>query len=278
MSAPTDADAGRRPRPSAVCSAVYRYAAGSLLVLLAVGLASFVVARNLAEDTALKEARVRGAAFARGVGAPLVNEGVRTGDATQMSRLNEVLRNRLVDGSIVHIKVWDRTGRVIWADEHGLPGRIFPLEPAVAALFGTDNVIAESSNLEGAENQFERSEGPLVGVYTGVQDADGVPLVFESYWSTDRVEADRREILSRLAPLSLGSLLLLEMAMLPLAISLARRVDRAKAQQSRMLQLAVSGADLERRRIVRNLHDGLIQDLAGLGYAIPMVAAKLPRA
>src|SRR3954469_257140 len=276
MSAPTDVDAARRRKPSTVRSAVYRYAAGSVVVLLAVGLASFVVARDLAKDTALKEARVRGAAFARGVGAPLVNHGVRTGDASQMSRLNDVLRNRLVDGSIVHIKVWDRTGRVIWADEHGLPGRIFPLEPAVAALFGTHNVIAESSNLEGAENQFERSEGPLVEVYTGVRDADGVPLVFESYWSTDRVDADRSEILSRLAPLSLGSLLLLAMAMLPLAVSLARRVDRAKAQQGRMLELAVTGADLERRRIVRNLHDGLIQDLAALGYAIPLVASKLP--
>src|SRR3954453_2118319 len=278
MSAPIEESAdGRRPS-TAVRGALYRFAASSLLVLLAVGLASFVVARDLAQDTALKEARVRGAAFARGVGAPLVNHGVRTGDPTQMSRLNEVLRNRLVDGSIVHIKVCDRTGRGIWADEHGLPGRVFPLEPAVAALFGTDNVIAESSNLKGAENQRERSESPLVEVYTGVKDADGVPLVFESYWSTDRVEADRREILSRLRPPSLGSLFLLEMAMLPRAISLARRVDRAKAQQSRMLQLAVSGADLERRRIVRNLHDGLIQDLAGLGYAIPMVAAKLPRA
>src|SRR3954447_953775 len=276
MSAPTDADAGRRPRPSAVRSAVYRYAAGSVVVLLAVGLASFVVARDLAKDTALKEARVRGAAFARGVGAPLVNHGVRTGDHTQMSRLNDVLRNRLVDGSIVHIKVWDRTGRVIWADEQGLPGRVFPLEPAVAALFGTDDVIAESSNLQRAENELEESDGPLVEVYTGVRDADGVPLVFESYWSTDRVDADRSEILSRLAPLSLGSLLLLAMAMLPLAVSLARRVDRAKAQQGRMLELAVTGADLERRRIVRNLHDGLIQDLAALGYAIPLVSSKLP--
>src|SRR3954454_2342728 len=276
MSAPSEHAADRRRASSTVRGAIHRFAAGSLLVLVVVGLASFVVARDLAQDTALKEARVRGAAFARGVGAPLVNQGVRTGDATQMSRLNEVLRNRLVDGSIVHIKVWDRTGRVIWDDEHGLPGRVFPLEPAVAALFCTDKVISESSNLKGAENQLERSESPLVEVYTVVRDADGVPLVFESYWSTDRVEADRREILSRLAPLSLGSLLLLELAMLPLAISLARRVDRAKAQQSRMLQLAVSGADLERRRIVRNLHDGLIQDLAALGYAIPMVASKLP--
>src|SRR3954451_5110787 len=276
MSAPSEHAADRRWASSTVRGAIYRFAAGSLLVLVVVGLASFVVARDLARDTALKEARVRGAAFARGVGAPLVNSGVRAGDPTQMSRLNEVLRNRLVDGSIVHIKVWDRDGRVLWADEHGLPGHVFRLEPAGAALFGTNRVIAETSDLKDAENVLERSEAPLVEVYSGVRDADGVPLVFESYWSTDRVEADRREILSRLAPLSLGSLLLLEMAMLPLAISLARRVDRAKAQQSRMLQLAVSGADLERRRIVRNLHDGVIQDLAALGSAIPIVASKLP--
>src|SRR3954467_9200828 len=276
MSAPTDADAGRRPKPSAVRSAVYRYVAGSVVVLLAVGLSSFVVARDLAKDTALKEARVRGAAFARGVGAPLVNHAVRTGDRTQMSRLNDVLRNRLVDGSIVHIKLWDSAGRVLWSDEPGLPGRVFRLDPAVAHLFGTDDVIAESSSHGKAENELEGSDGPLVEVYTGVRDADGVPLVFESYWSTDRVDADRSEILSRLAPLSLGSLLLLAMAMLPLAVSLARHVDRAKAQHGRMLELAVTGADLERRRIVRNLHDGLIQDLAGLGYAIPLGAAKLP--
>jgi signal transduction histidine kinase len=277
VSAPTEKPAGdRRPPSSAARRAVYRFAAGSLLVLLVVGLASFVVARDLAKDTALKEARVRGAAFARGVGAPLVNSGVRTGDPVQMSKLNEVLRNRLVDGSIVHIKLWDRAGRVLWSDEHGLPGHVFRLEPAVAALFGTDNVIAESSSRNNPENKLEEGEAPLVEVYTGVRDADGVPLVFESYWSTDRVDADRREILTRLAPLSLGSLILLELAMLPLAISLARRVDREKAQQSRMLQYAVSGADLERRRIVRNLHDGLIQDLAALGYAIPLVSSKLP--
>src|SRR5881397_3903506 len=126
MSAPTDADAERRPTPSTVRNAVYRYAAGSLVVLLAVGLASFVVARDLAKDTALKEARVRGAAFARGVGAPLVNHGVRIG------------------GSIVHIKLWDSTGRVLWSDEAGLPGRVFHLDPAVAHLFGTNDVIAES--------------------------------------------------------------------------------------------------------------------------------------
>src|SRR3954467_15840427 len=116
MSAPTDADAGRRPKPSAVRSAVYRYVAGSVVVLLAVGLSSFVVARDLAKDTALKEARAVPTAFARGVGAPLVNHGVRTGDRRQMSRLDDVLRSRLVDGSIMHIKLSGRPVRVLASD------------------------------------------------------------------------------------------------------------------------------------------------------------------
>src|SRR3954451_7743944 len=166
MSARTEESGGPRRPDSAVRGALYRFAAGSLLVLLAVGLASFVIARNLAEDTALKEARVRGAAFARGVGAPLVNHGVRIGDRTQMSRLNEVMRNRLVDGSIVHIKLWDKTGRVLWSDEAGLPGHVFRLEPAVARLFGTDNVIADSSRgSDKGENALERDDGPLTEVY-----------------------------------------------------------------------------------------------------------------
>src|SRR3954449_13145188 len=157
MSAPSEHAADRRRATSTVRGAIYRFAAGSLLVLLVVGLASFVVARDLARDTALKEARVRGAAFARGVGAPLVNHGVRTGDRTQMSRLDDVLRNRLVDGSIVHIKLWDSAGRVLWSDEPGLPGRVFRLDPAVAHLFGTDDVIAESSSRGKPENELEGS-------------------------------------------------------------------------------------------------------------------------
>ena len=43
-----------------------------------------------------------------------------------------------------------------------------------------------------------------------------------------------------------------------------------------MLRHALSASDLERRRIARDLHDGLVQDLAGLGYALPSVLDQLP--
>jgi signal transduction histidine kinase len=43
-----------------------------------------------------------------------------------------------------------------------------------------------------------------------------------------------------------------------------------------MLGHALSASRLEQRRIAQDLHDGLIQDLAGLGYALPAVADLLP--
>jgi signal transduction histidine kinase len=60
-----------------------------------------------------------------------------------------------------------------------------------------------------------------------------------------------------------------------MAISLARTVDRAGAERERILHHSLMASDLERRRIAHDLHDGVIQDLAGLGYALPSIGAHL---
>src|SRR3954451_2626962 len=76
--------------------------------------------------------------------------------------------------------------------------------------------------------------------------------------------------------LGLVALLLLAVALLPLAVSLARRVDHSLAERESMMAHALSAADLERRRLSQDLHDGLVQDIVGLGYPRPTVAAALP--
>ncbi len=59
-------------------------------------------------------------------------------------------------------------------------------------------------------------------------------------------------------------------------MSLARRVDRGQQQMQRLLVNAVESSDLERRRIAQDLHDGVVQDLAGIGYALDSEARRLP--
>jgi signal transduction histidine kinase len=43
-----------------------------------------------------------------------------------------------------------------------------------------------------------------------------------------------------------------------------------------MVRHALDASELERRRIAQQLHDGVIQDMAGIGFALPTIKSQLP--
>jgi signal transduction histidine kinase len=68
------------------------------------------------------------------------------------------------------------------------------------------------------------------------------------------------------------------LATLPLAIGLARRVDRAAASRSSLLRASLGALQDERRGVAQILHDGVIQDLAAVGYALSTLTDRAPGA
>jgi signal transduction histidine kinase len=136
--------------------------------------------------------------------------------------------------------------------------------------------VAEVSDLDKEENALEQEHAELVEVYAGLVDAAGAPILFEAYVSTDGLHQQAGSLFRSLLPLPLGAIAILALATLPLATSLARKVDRGQQQMRRLLLNAVASSDLERRRVARNLHDGVIQDLAGVGYALAAEMRHLP--
>lgn len=265
------------PLPGTVTrSALRRFLLWTLLALAVVGVGTVLLARPLAEQMALRDVATRGGGLARAVVAPLVDHHVRAGEPGPTGTLDYLLKNRMRDGSIAHMKIWTQEGQVLWSDETDLIGHTFPLDPDVAALFGSEEVTAAVSDLSKAENAEERGSGELLEVYAGLHDAEGAPLVFESYWTAEPMHEDEAALLGRLALLGLGSLLLFAVMVLPLAVSLARRVEQGEADRSTMLRHALSASDLERRRIADDLHDGVLQDLAGFGYLMGALVDDLP--
>lgn len=253
-----------------------RFTVWTLVAFLIVTLATVLVARALAADLALREASLSGWTFALNVAAPFVDGAVRARTRGATAGLVTVVQSRLRDGSLVHVKLWSIDGEVIWSDEQDIIGRTYAMDDEVVALFGTQQVFSDLSDLTKVENVGERASGQLLEVYVGAFDTDHQPIVIESYWSTARLESDRRLVQLRLAALAVGSMLLLTLFLFPLALSLARRVDHARAERDVMLGHALAASDMERRRIAEELHDGLIQDLAALGYALPLIARELP--
>ncbi|NUO90789.1 MAG: hypothetical protein HOQ18_08195 [Dermatophilaceae bacterium] len=248
----------------------------SLLALALCSVGVSLAVNAAASDIAVKDDSARGVSLARSVIAPLVDRAVRAGDRSAMGRLDAALASPLRDSALVRAKVWGQDDRIIWSDARELHGETFTLEPEEAALFGTDSVQATVSDLTKPENAHEQAFDQLLEVYAAARDADGVPILVESYWNTDSIVRDEIVISFRTVPLALGLLMLVLLTLAPVALSLARRVDTAQTDRIALLQHALDASDTERRRISRELHDGVIQDLTSLGYVLPAVQRHLP--
>jgi signal transduction histidine kinase len=75
---------------------------------------------------------------------------------------------------------------------------------------------------------------------------------------------------------ALLSLLLLVVAQLPISIGLIRRASRADTERRRLLRNALTASERERQTTARHLHDGVVQELAGVGYALGALRTALP--
>jgi signal transduction histidine kinase len=129
-------------------------------------------------------------------------------------------------------------------------------------------IEAAVSDLSKPENRYERRFGKLLEVYLPIRVPDGSRLLFEAYYRYDSVSASGARIWRSFAPVSLGSLVALELLQIPLAWSLAKRLRQRQREREVLLQRAVEASDVERRRIATDLHDGVVQDLAGVAFSV----------
>jgi signal transduction histidine kinase len=86
------------------------------------------------------------------------------------------------------------------------------------------------------------------------------------------VSSTGRRIWVPFAGLLLASLVLLWLVQVPLAWRLARSLQRSQQDREELLVRAVEASADERRRIAADLHDGVVQDLAGISYSLSAAA------
>jgi signal transduction histidine kinase len=157
-----------------------------------------------------------------------------------------------------------------------LIGARYHLGPEDLAEFKGTKAHAEVSDLSKPENRFERQFGKLLEVYLPIQTPSGTPLRYETYYRSSFISARGRRIFGAFAPPMIGALVLLALIQLPLAWWLARRVQRGQDERERLLRRAIEASDVERRRIARDLHDGVVQDLAAVSFSLAASAEGAP--
>jgi signal transduction histidine kinase len=265
-------DGGR----ASVRGAVARYAIAGLVALAVVAVAGALVLDRVSEDEAVEEARRLATLAGRGVVEPALTDAALAGEPAALADLDLVVQERVLSDDVVRVKVWTRDGRIAYSDEPRLIGRRYALGDDEREAFDTGETEAEVADLDEPENRYEREQGSLLEVYLPIRTPQGEPALFELYRRESAVTASGRDLLVAIAPVLVGGLLLLWLIQLPLAWRGARRLEAGARERERLLEAALESSAVERRRVAADLHDGPVQDLAGLSYALAAAAERAP--
>jgi two-component system NarL family sensor kinase len=265
----------RHGRLSVVARALVQHAAVSLVALILVAATASILCVRLVQSEALRQAESDGEAIATRVVAPLITDAFNDGDPAAFQKLDATVRTRMSDDTIQRIKVWSSDGLILYCDDHEQMGMRYPLQPDDKAVLESGGVASDISDLAKSENIRDRRFGESLEVYAGVRDARGRRILVETYFTANRLHTDEAALIGRIVPVVVASVLVLGLLLVPLAFGLARRVAGYERERQAIVRLAVGASSAERRRVAGELHDGVIQDLAGVGYALSAVDGQL---
>jgi signal transduction histidine kinase len=267
-----------RPAPR-LGRAVAVFGVASVVALVSILVIGATVTRTAAEREALRSARVAANVLATTVIEPALEDGLVTGDPEAVARMDDVVqRSRVISGNRVRIKLWTADGRIVYSDEPRIVGQVFPLDDGESRTLLGGQPVAELSDLDGPENVYERQLGtPLLEVYRHVTLPNGTNLLFETYSRYSQITERRAQIQREFVPVTVGAVLLLQLCQLPLVWTLVQRLRASQRSSERLLRRAIDASTAERRRIAGNVHDDVVQGLAGASFVIAGAVDQVER-
>ena len=264
----------RSGHETSIAGAVARF---SVTGLAALGLLTFIAIQLLSSKgttEAIRDAKALTQVAGRGIAAPYLTPQLLAGRPAAIRAIDRAVRTRLLVDPVVRIKVWDSTGRIIYSDQPQLIGARYPLGASELHALRTGGVDADVSDLSHRENRFERQYHKLLEVYLGLRASDGTPVLFELYQRFSSITASGNRLFRAFFFPMIATMVLLALMQIPLAVSLARKVQRGQREREKLLRRSIEASEVERRRIARDLHDGPVQDLAGVSYTLSSAVAE----
>jgi signal transduction histidine kinase len=266
---------GRTPSSG---TALLQFAVTGIAALVLLALVGSTVLRSAGTHEAIRQAQEIATVQTRSVVQPAVSDRLVDGNPVAFAEFDRLMRDRVLGLRVVRAKLWTEQGRIVYADDSRLVGRSFALSADDRRVLQTGRPNADLSDLNAPENKFERSAGQLLQVYERVTTQSGRPLLFEIYLHFDSVLASGNRIWKSFLPAFLVGLLVLELLQIPLARRLTRRIERDGRERSRLHRKVLAASEDERRRIARDLHDGVVQTLAGVTYSLTALGDNLRQA
>jgi two-component system, NarL family, sensor kinase len=256
-------------------TALLQFALAGLLALVVLATIGMAALRHVAEREAMAQAVQLTTDRGRLLVQPALTNALVAGDPAALKAFDRRVRDGLLGPRVARVKLWDQTGHILYSDDPQLIGQHFPLAADDLETLSTGKVHADFSQLSAPENKYERQDGQLLEVYARVHAPSGQPLLFEAYLRVASINRSAQAVADSVGPAFLLALLALQVLQLPLVWRLVRRIKRGQRERDALHRKVAEASDDERRRIARDLHDGVVQSLAGLSFSLAAATEEL---
>jgi signal transduction histidine kinase len=263
----------RRPFIGSPALAVLQISLGGLIALAVLAVIGINALQGVAERQALHLTAEFATAEANLAVKPQLSAAVVRGDPAALRKLDDAVKQHVLSSKVLRVKLWDGTGRIVYSDEPRYIGTHFELTAEERTALSTGRASGELSNLSAPDNVFDQWKGlrQVVQVCTRVDVKGSRPMLLQLIVRDDDLSAVAGDAARAELPAFLAALVALQVLQLPLAARLVRRVNQGQREREALHRHAVEARDHERTRIARDLHDGVVQQLAGVSYSLSSV-------
>jgi signal transduction histidine kinase len=252
---------------------IVRFAVPGVVGMVLLALVSLAVSVAIARDQSLRDAENTARWLARAVVSPLLDEQLGRGSPARVSQLDTAFATSVRGSDVVAVRLWNSDGVMVYSDDPRLMGERFPVPQG-----SPTGSLAEDADLSRPENRYLDPDRETVQVNLPITGQDGSRYLFQISQLRNTIQSDAQRVWVAFAPVVVGSLVVLAVLLLVLAVQMARRISADLRAREELLQQAVDASDLERRRIAADLHDGTVQDIAGLSYTLAGLSRRARRA
>ena len=260
----------RAPRDGSIRRIVVIYMFVALGAFVLCGASLALAQRQAALHEAVRDAEMITSLLATRVVQPALPSSVADLDDDQ--GFDRVARAQGLGAPITRLSLIDETGAVLYSTDADQAGERVALSAnqqnalrSGSATSSRDNG-ADPTRLDGART------GQFLDVSAGLQAPSGQRLLVQTRQPYQVVWLTSRAVWSTLLPSVVLALALLYLAKIGFAFRLTRSLYGVQEEREQLLVTALAAADRERTLIASDLHDGVVQGLAGASYTLTEAA------
>lgn len=273
---PTNPSSRSERRGSSGYGAFGRGSIGRLVVLfMLAGLGAFVlcgVGLTLAQrHAALREAVRDAEVTTHLLASKLVEPALPTDPLARLDAdraFDRVIRDRVLGDPITRVRIADEAGVVVYATEPGLVGQRVELTTSDLDVLRTGATAARRDDGSDPIRFGSGGAGQSLDVSVGLRGPSGQRLLMQTRQPYEVVWAISRAVWLTTLPSLALALALLYLIKAGFAYRLARNLYGVQEEREQLLLTTLAAADRERTLIASDLHDGVVQGLAGASYTL----------